>query len=421
MSLKTCDGCGESISASNLALHQVRCRGRKTDGNYNISTEASVPPLIGSEQMSLPTAVPIECQEVWSCSVCTLINQPAVANCEMCGANNTASTMASEMPSVPNENESAAENDVSACSVCTYHNALNASSCEMCGTSLNNNNNAFIAPTANEENDGVRPPDAQRRERLVNDEPFSGADIGGGSSDLFDLMFQGLSNATDSSDAAEMQDAIEAQQERRVSQSNRVATSSVLGAFAGAMNAVMNDEDPLRGALTGGSLGYMGSSIFNEFENISSAPPRRSSNGSGSSSNSSRTARNRGGMHISLNGRRVFGSSGHINNFPAMLAQVLSHRGQMDVDNMGYEELLEMFGTGRNTRRAPDQTINALPTHQHVACKEENEEKECNICLDTFKNGECIKTLPCGHAYHDGCISKWLENVANCPICKKDI
>jgi hypothetical protein len=353
--------------------------------------------------------------------------------------------MATEMPSSFDEDQSA-EIDITVCSVCTYHNANIALSCEMCGNSLNNNASGAPASMADEEDD-VRAPDAARRERLVNDDPFSASGFGngrsntgtsgGGGNDLFNLMFQGLSNTAVSNDMAEMENAMETQQERRVYQANRVGTSTALGAFAGAMNAVMNDENPLRGALTGGSLGYMGSSIFNEVENMSSA---RSSVGTSSgSSSTSRTAnlqhqsmrsnRNRGGgMHLSFNGRPVFGD-GSMNNFPAMLAQVLSQRGMglmsrgmgLDVDNMGYEEMLERFGTGSNTRRAPEQTINALPTHQHVAAKDEKEERECNICLDTFKGGDCIKTLPCGHSYHDACISKWLEKVANCPICKKDI
>lgn len=43
----------------------------------------------------------------------------------------------------------------------------------------------------------------------------------------------------------------------------------------------------------------------------------------------------------------------------------------------------------------------------------------CTICQSEFENNERIKKLkPCSHSYHSGCISEWLKNEKNCPICK---
>lgn len=45
----------------------------------------------------------------------------------------------------------------------------------------------------------------------------------------------------------------------------------------------------------------------------------------------------------------------------------------------------------------------------------------CAICLDEFAEGDVLKTLPCGHAYHDVCISPWLEGKSGlCPNCRVD-
>ena len=43
---------------------------------------------------------------------------------------------------------------------------------------------------------------------------------------------------------------------------------------------------------------------------------------------------------------------------------------------------------------------------------------QCSICYDdiTDKN-TCVKT-PCGHCFHNECLTHWLLNKDNCPICR---
>ncbi|KAF9360242.1 hypothetical protein BGX34_007882 [Mortierella sp. NVP85] len=46
----------------------------------------------------------------------------------------------------------------------------------------------------------------------------------------------------------------------------------------------------------------------------------------------------------------------------------------------------------------------------------------CAICLTDYDVGEQVRTLPCHHQYHLGCIDPWLLSVAAlCPICKRDL
>lgn len=48
--------------------------------------------------------------------------------------------------------------------------------------------------------------------------------------------------------------------------------------------------------------------------------------------------------------------------------------------------------------------------------------KECNICIDTYKEGEEIVYLPCEHIFHKDCIYDWLvKEKVNCPICRCDV
>jgi hypothetical protein len=45
-------------------------------------------------------------------------------------------------------------------------------------------------------------------------------------------------------------------------------------------------------------------------------------------------------------------------------------------------------------------------------------DKECSICFEI--NKDSVK-LPCGHCFHETCISKWLlEKSVHCPMCKSD-
>ncbi|KAG0365345.1 hypothetical protein BGX24_004184 [Mortierella sp. AD032] len=51
-----------------------------------------------------------------------------------------------------------------------------------------------------------------------------------------------------------------------------------------------------------------------------------------------------------------------------------------------------------------------------------NAQTMCSICLAEYEVGEQVRTLPCYHQYHQGCIDPWLLNVAAlCPICKRDL
>lgn len=51
----------------------------------------------------------------------------------------------------------------------------------------------------------------------------------------------------------------------------------------------------------------------------------------------------------------------------------------------------------------------------------------CIICLDHFVMGDRLRVLPCNHAFHIGCIDRWLSgsasfdecNTSGCPTCKK--
>ncbi|ORZ19412.1 hypothetical protein BCR42DRAFT_409725 [Absidia repens] len=42
----------------------------------------------------------------------------------------------------------------------------------------------------------------------------------------------------------------------------------------------------------------------------------------------------------------------------------------------------------------------------------------CIVCLDSLDTGP-ITALVCGHVFHHDCISPWVANRPQCPLCKK--
>lgn len=42
----------------------------------------------------------------------------------------------------------------------------------------------------------------------------------------------------------------------------------------------------------------------------------------------------------------------------------------------------------------------------------------CAICLVNYKDGDELRSLPCGHEFHKTCIDAWLGNNASCPTCR---
>ncbi|KAL3640752.1 hypothetical protein CASFOL_015720 [Castilleja foliolosa] len=99
---------------------------------------------------------------------------------------------------------------------------------------------------------------------------------------------------------------------------------------------------------------------------------------------------------------------------------------RLDVDNMSYEELLELgdrigyVSTGlredeithclRKTKRA---TLEDLLLHCDLGT-----DRKCSICQEEYEGDDETGKLNCGHFYHMYCIKQWLGQKNACPICK---
>ena len=76
-------------------------------------------------------------------------------------------------------------------------------------------------------------------------------------------------------------------------------------------------------------------------------------------------------------------------------------------------------------RRCKSKGINRLNLLEESKINDEylmkNENNNCAICLENYKNEDKISYLPCFHSYHSKCIKKWLKCSKKCPLCKKEV
>lgn len=45
----------------------------------------------------------------------------------------------------------------------------------------------------------------------------------------------------------------------------------------------------------------------------------------------------------------------------------------------------------------------------------------CSVCLTELSKGDETVLIPCGHLYHDQCITKWLDMHNTCPVCRYEL
>ncbi|KAH0448700.1 hypothetical protein IEQ34_022500 [Dendrobium chrysotoxum] len=100
---------------------------------------------------------------------------------------------------------------------------------------------------------------------------------------------------------------------------------------------------------------------------------------------------------------------------------------RMDIDNMSYEELLELVEKiGSVSTGLTDEALTnclkrsnfqlARSSFGITSCVEDG--NRCSICQEECADGDDIGALACEHWYHVVCIQQWLKQKNWCPICK---
>ncbi|KAL8515755.1 hypothetical protein ACS0TY_014442 [Phlomoides rotata] len=91
------------------------------------------------------------------------------------------------------------------------------------------------------------------------------------------------------------------------------------------------------------------------------------------------------------------------------------------------EDPLTVYSPPPENRGLNEAQIRSIPIFKFQ--KVDKEEKvsdaklcECAVCLNEFQEEEKLRIIPnCAHVFHIDCIDIWLQNNANCPLCRRSI
>ncbi|KAI0524668.1 hypothetical protein KFK09_004048 [Dendrobium nobile] len=96
---------------------------------------------------------------------------------------------------------------------------------------------------------------------------------------------------------------------------------------------------------------------------------------------------------------------------------------RLDVDNMTYEDLLELgdkigyVSTGLREEEIASSIIKVKPLNFDIRISTEKERK-CSVCQEEYEMDDEVGKLGCEHRFHIECIKKWLLRKNACPVCK---
>ncbi|MCE0481862.1 hypothetical protein HAX54_039959 [Datura stramonium] len=98
---------------------------------------------------------------------------------------------------------------------------------------------------------------------------------------------------------------------------------------------------------------------------------------------------------------------------------------RLDVDNMSYEELLELGDRIGyvNTGLREDEIARCVRRTKpfflsNLSLIRTELERQCTICQEEYEAEDEMGKLDCGHFYHIRCIKQWLSQKNSCPVCK---
>lgn len=87
-----------------------------------------------------------------------------------------------------------------------------------------------------------------------------------------------------------------------------------------------------------------------------------------------------------------------------------------------------VYTPARQSRGLDESVIRSIPIFQFKKLTnngdstEEGSLFECAVCLNEFQEEEKLRRIPtCSHVFHIDCIDVWLQNNANCPLCRTSI
>ncbi|XP_032303313.1 E3 ubiquitin-protein ligase RNF130 isoform X4 [Coturnix japonica] len=80
----------------------------------------------------------------------------------------------------------------------------------------------------------------------------------------------------------------------------------------------------------------------------------------------------------------------------------------------------------RNQRRLGDAAKKAVGKLTTRTVKKGDKETDpdfdhCAVCIESYKQNDVVRILPCKHVFHKACVDPWLSEHCTCPMCKLNI
>ncbi|XP_075458171.1 E3 ubiquitin-protein ligase RNF130 isoform X4 [Ascaphus truei] len=80
----------------------------------------------------------------------------------------------------------------------------------------------------------------------------------------------------------------------------------------------------------------------------------------------------------------------------------------------------------RNQRRLGDAAKKAIGKLTTRTVKKGDKETDpdfdhCAVCIESYKQNDIVRVLPCKHVFHKLCVDPWLSEHCTCPMCKLNI
>uniref|UniRef100_A0A0R3RVI3 RING-type domain-containing protein n=1 Tax=Elaeophora elaphi TaxID=1147741 RepID=A0A0R3RVI3_9BILA len=74
----------------------------------------------------------------------------------------------------------------------------------------------------------------------------------------------------------------------------------------------------------------------------------------------------------------------------------------------------------RRLFNAAKKALTRIPTRS-IRVGDKELDTDCPVCIDPYRAGDVIRSLPCRHIFHKTCVDPWLLEHRTCPMCKNDI
>ena len=105
--------------------------------------------------------------------------------------------------------------------------------------------------------------------------------------------------------------------------------------------------------------------------------------------------------------------------FVAMSMSLAENQGANGEDDLSYEALSQLEDV---KVPASEDKIAKLPRDVITSAAQAAREGKCSVCRLEYEKGDTLMTLPCGHKFHEDCVTQWLQNYSKkCPYCKEDV